>query len=135
MAELLGRQNNVGFQYYGDRLKHCRRALHNVLNSNVISHYWGRLMDEESVHLNHRFYLSPGSFYEDTQRFVSRYSCVAGDPGVIHIPSVIQEFVVRLTYGQNPTLEFIELAKMVQKETSIALQPGRWLVNTFPARM
>ncbi|OBZ74344.1 O-methylsterigmatocystin oxidoreductase [Grifola frondosa] len=40
MVELLGRQNNVGFTYYGERLKRMRRALHGALNINIVNDTW-----------------------------------------------------------------------------------------------
>ena len=46
----------------------------------------------------------------------------------------MEELLVRFTYGQDPNPEYRELAQKVMHETSIALQPGRWMVNLIPAR-
>lgn len=65
MAELLGRQNNVGFQYYGERLKKCRRVLHGALSQTAVSTTWGQFIDEQSVKLLRKVGLAPESFYSD----------------------------------------------------------------------
>ena len=72
MAELLGRQKNVGFQYYGDRLKRSRRVLHNALNANTVGTTWTGLLEAQSVALLRRFLCSPETFYEDIGRYVQR---------------------------------------------------------------
>ncbi len=41
---------------------------------------------------------------------------------------------MRFTYGQEPNPEYRKLANEVMHETSIALQPGRWMVNLVPTR-
>ena len=65
MAELLGRQNNVGFQYYDERLKKCRRVLHGALSQTAVSTTWGQFIDEQSVKLLRKVRLAPESFYSD----------------------------------------------------------------------
>ena len=67
MAELLGRQDNIGFQYYGDRLKRSRKALYASLNHSVVGKEWGQLLDAYSLRMIRRFLASPGNFYNDVQ--------------------------------------------------------------------
>ncbi|KAI0759412.1 cytochrome P450 [Trametes elegans] len=116
MAELLGRQNNVGFQYYGDRLRRSRKVLHAALNPGTVSHRWLALLDEHAMQLIRQFQASPHTCYTD-------------------IHSVTEELVVRFAYGRPPQSEYIERARLVMEETSEALQPGKWLVNVIPALM
>ncbi|THH06109.1 hypothetical protein EW146_g9716 [Bondarzewia mesenterica] len=114
MAELLGRQHNVGFQYYGDRLKKSRRILHASLSVNSVSATWHGLLDAQSAKLVQSFLISPQTFYDDVQ-------------------SNVQTLVVRFTYGHVPDPDYINLATKVMHETGIALQPGKWLINSIPA--
>ncbi|KAI0666410.1 cytochrome P450 [Trametes maxima] len=116
MAELLGRQKNVGFTYYGDRLKRSRKVLHGALNPNAIIKLWEQLLESESCKLLTRFLNSPDTFYED-------------------VNTQVEELVVRFTYGKKPEPEYVELAKTVMHQTGVALQPGRWAVNSFPILM
>ncbi|KAH9846774.1 cytochrome P450 [Lenzites betulinus] len=113
MAELLGRQNNIGFQYYNKRLRQARRVLHGALNPHAITNVWGRLLDAHSSKLLRRFLASPETFYADVQ-------------------ASTEELIVQFTYGKKPESEYVELAKSVLQQTGISLQPGRWLVNSFP---
>ena len=68
MAELLGRQKNVGFQYYGERLKQSRKVLHSALNAIAIGSTWANLLDSQSVELLNGFLRTPDSFYTDIGR-------------------------------------------------------------------
>lgn len=72
MAEILGRQRNVGFQYYGDKLIKSRKLLRESLNASAVSSTWSSVIDRESIRLLHRFRDSEETFYEDVQRFESR---------------------------------------------------------------
>ena len=68
MAELLGRQKNIGFQYYGERLKQSRKVLHSALNSNAIESTWESLLDSQSIELLDVFLRSPEMFYTEVGR-------------------------------------------------------------------
>ncbi|EKM50921.1 uncharacterized protein PHACADRAFT_103842 [Phanerochaete carnosa HHB-10118-sp] len=114
MADLLGRQKNVGFQYYGERLKQSRKVLHSSLNANVIRTTWNGILGEYSSKLMLRFLESPETFYEDVHR-------------------CIDLLIVRFAYGREPDAEHLQLAKSAMQDTNEALQPGRWLVDTIPA--
>ena len=46
----------------------------------------------------------------------------------------VEALVVRFTYGRKPDEKYTALAREVMHQTSIALQPGRWAVNFYPAR-
>ncbi|THH21249.1 hypothetical protein EW146_g258 [Bondarzewia mesenterica] len=114
MAELLGRQDNIGFTYYGDRLKKMRKVLHASLNASAVPLYWSQLLDSQSLTLARDLLTSPETFYEAVE---------------IHI----QELIVRLTYGRKPDAEYIRIAKEVMRDTWEGLQPDRWMVNLIPA--
>ncbi|EED79607.1 predicted protein [Postia placenta Mad-698-R] len=113
MAELLGRQNNVGFQYYGERLKRSRKVLHAALNPDAIANKWSELLDTQSIKLMRQLASDPSAFYS-------------------HIQNNIEELVVLFAYGREPEPEYTRIAKAVMEQTSIALQPGRWAVNRIP---
>ncbi|KAM5543801.1 hypothetical protein V8D89_002418 [Ganoderma adspersum] len=115
MAELLGRQKNIGFQYYDERLKHSRKVLHSALNVNAIGSTWANLFDSHSIELLDGFLRTPDSFYTDIERNV-------------------EALVVLFTYGRKPDEKYTALAREVMHQTGIALQPGRWAVNFYPAR-
>lgn len=67
MAELLGRHNNVGFSYYGDRLQKMRKVLHASLNASAVPLYWSHLLDSQSLLLVRDLLASPDNFYEDVE--------------------------------------------------------------------
>lgn len=114
MAELLGRQNNVGITYYGERLKKLRKALHKSLNPRTVSVSWGSLLDKNSLELCSSLAQSPEQWNDILE-------------------SKIQELIVLFSYGHKPTAEYIKLAKTVIHQTGEAFQPGRWAVNFLPA--
>lgn len=64
MAELLGHHKNVGFQYYGERLKRSRKALHGSLNRTAMTQTWGAFLDFETTYLLCRLYNSSDSLYD-----------------------------------------------------------------------
>lgn len=68
MAELLGRQDNVGFTYYGDRLRKMRATLHSSLNATAIWTTWIDLMDSQSIALCHDVLESPETFYDIVEK-------------------------------------------------------------------
>lgn len=70
MADLLGRQKNVAFQYYGDRLRRCRKALHASLSPTAIASQWSDLLDYYSRELLVRYMESPTSAYADSLGYV-----------------------------------------------------------------
>ena len=67
LANLLGRQDNVGFAFYGNRLKKMRKVLHTSLNARAIPIHWGGLLDAHSLNLVRSLLESPETFYEDIQ--------------------------------------------------------------------
>ncbi|KAK7461270.1 hypothetical protein VKT23_008445 [Stygiomarasmius scandens] len=114
MAELLGRQDNVGFTYYGDRLRRMRKTLHSALNANAVFGTWGKLLDAHAMGMCRAFLDKPEEFYDAVENNV-------------------QELIVCFAYGRRATPEFIQNAKQVMHQTGEALQPGRWTVNFIPA--
>ena len=46
----------------------------------------------------------------------------------------VEALVVLFTYGRKPDEKYTALAREVMHQTGIALQPGRWAVNFYPAR-
>lgn len=47
--------------------------------------------------------------------------------------SNIQELIVLFAYGHKPDAAFIQMARTVMRQTSEALQPGKWIVKFIPA--
>ncbi|KAJ8086075.1 hypothetical protein PM082_004894 [Marasmius tenuissimus] len=113
MVELLGRDNNVGFTYYGERLKKLRGVLHKSLNPHALSEQWSHLLDEQSLELCNALLGSP----------LDPYNVVARK---------MQELVTLFAYGLRPSPSYLQLTKKVSEETGEAFQPGRWLVNFIP---
>ena len=46
----------------------------------------------------------------------------------------VEALVVLFTYGKKPDAQYTSMARSVMHQTGIALQPGRWAVNFYPAR-
>ncbi|KAH7907408.1 cytochrome P450 [Hygrophoropsis aurantiaca] len=111
MIDLIGRQNNVGFTYYGEKLKASRKLLHAALNPRTRCQ-WAPLLEEDTSTVLRDLLDSP----HDWERHVK-----------MHVASV----VVRFTYGTNVTEDYVHLAEEINAHTGLALQPG-WLVDSFP---
>ncbi|KAI0316476.1 cytochrome P450 [Amylostereum chailletii] len=118
MAELTGRQNNVGFSYYSDRLQRMRRVLHASLNVQAVERLWGGLIEEHSVGL---------------VQAISTYRSEDGDSISEIVERNVQELIVSLTYGHKPDEEYIRVARGVMTDTMKGLQPSRWMVDIIPA--
>ncbi|KAJ3722824.1 cytochrome P450 [Lentinula guzmanii] len=113
MAQLMGRQNNVGFTFYGNRLREMRRVLHSLLSPSAVANDWNHLIDSHSLELIDRLSKSPETFNQG-------------------IEVSLQEMIVCLTYGKKPDEEYIKIAKRVMHDTWTALQHNRWTVNAIP---
>lgn len=71
MAELLGRQANVGFMYYGKAHKMARKALHGAMDAHVLSTKWSDFLDERSTAISRHLLRSPDTFYDHIERLVT----------------------------------------------------------------
>ncbi|KAK7055266.1 cytochrome P450 [Favolaschia claudopus] len=114
MAELLGKQHSVAFVYYGERHKKLRKVLHASLNANIVVSTWGNHMDVQSISLCEALLANPEDFFA-------------------LIEDNIQRHVIGHVYGRQPTSDHCRILKDVMDQTSMALQPGRWLVDLWPA--
>ncbi|KAJ4478448.1 cytochrome P450 [Lentinula aciculospora] len=113
MAQLMGRQNNIGFTFYGNRLREMRKVLHSLLTPSAVTTHWKHLIDSQSLTLIQRLLKSPETFNEEVE--VS-----------------VQEMIVCLAYGKKPDEEYIKTARQVMQDTWTALQHHRWMVNAIP---
>ncbi|KAA1478269.1 cytochrome P450 [Dentipellis sp. KUC8613] len=113
MADLLGRQDNVGFTQYGERLRKGRRFLHSALNERYLLDQdgWGNFLGAHSLALLRMM--------------------VEGDPREA-VGKLVETMIVQFAYGRDFAAQYGELARQVQAQTNLALQPGRWAVNTMP---
>ncbi|TFY57490.1 hypothetical protein EVG20_g8528 [Dentipellis fragilis] len=113
MADLLGRQDNVGFTQYGERLRKGRRFLHSALNERYLLDQdgWGDFLVAHSLALLRMM--------------------VEGDPREA-VGKLVETMIVQFAYGRDFAAQYGELARQVQAQTNLALQPGRWAVNTMP---
>lgn len=117
MAQLLGRDQNVGFLQYGTRLQQSRRLLSGAFKHNAVLSYWKDLLEIKSTELVHCLLSSPKTFFEDVQ-------------------TKVKSMIIELTYGDMPNREYIDMVNKVQDETSAAIQPtSNWLVNVIPKRL
>ncbi len=69
MMDLIGRQDNLGFQRYGDRLKKSRKLLHDTLSNRHVNHWSGMVEDECNAFL--QGLLNPKGIEEQILRCVS----------------------------------------------------------------
>lgn len=67
MAELLGRDQNVGFLPYGKRLQQCRRILSGAFKHSAVQNHWKDLLEFQSTELVRCLLSSPNTFFEDVQ--------------------------------------------------------------------
>ncbi|KAI6045313.1 cytochrome P450 [Pisolithus marmoratus] len=111
MADLIGRQDNVGFTYYSEKLKTARRLLHSGLGPQTQA-TWGAMLEEQTLMLLKQLMESS----QDWEHLLKK-----------HIASVF----VRFTYGSDATDEYVHLAEEIACHTGLALQPG-WAADSFP---
>ncbi|KAJ8482321.1 hypothetical protein ONZ51_g5440 [Trametes cubensis] len=114
MADLLGRQKNVAFQYYGDRLRRCRKALHASLSPTAIASQWSDLLDYYSRELLVRYMESPTSAYADSL-------------------GIVESLILQLAYGHAPGPDNVKVSRDSMEDSVVGLQPGTWWVNSIPA--
>ncbi|KAF8209421.1 cytochrome P450 [Mycena galopus ATCC 62051] len=114
---LIGRETSLIFSPYGARLRKCRRMLHESLNLHVCSQYNGLLTDE-------------------AQYFIDCLGARQGpiDPSA-YIRSLAGRTLIRIAYGSFTDEEgdlLIGLAHELALLTDQAVEPGKWLVDSFP---
>ncbi|KAG5651398.1 hypothetical protein H0H81_008780 [Sphagnurus paluster] len=124
--------SNVGFTYYGDRLKKLRKVLQKALHSGMLLESWSDLMDDESRRLCSALLSAPEHFRDAVETCVRDLFALFL---LIVIPRNTRDLIVLFTYGHRPDTEYIKLTEVVTRQTGEALQPGRWLVNFIPALM
>ncbi|KAG9311162.1 cytochrome P450 [Chiua virens] len=111
MADLIGRQDNVGFTYYGESLKSARKLLHSALGPHTRAS-WSPMLEDQTLNL-------------------IRQLIASNDAWEPIIKSHVASVVVRFTYGTEITEEYVKLSEEINRDTGLALQPG-WAVDLFP---
>ncbi|KAH0826413.1 cytochrome P450 [Lanmaoa asiatica] len=104
MADLIGRQDNVGFAYYGENLKSARKLLHSALGQQSRAN-WGPMLDAQTLGLLRQLAAS-GQAWESIVKK--------------HVASVVVSF----TYGTDATDEYVQSLQQINEDTGMALQPG-----------
>ncbi|OJA16740.1 hypothetical protein AZE42_09319 [Rhizopogon vesiculosus] len=111
MVDLIGRQNNVGFTYFGDKLRTSRKLLHASLGT-AARNEWKPMIEEGCVDVMKLLADKPE--YWKT-----------------HVKLHVASLVVRFTYGGELTEEYVDMAEEINLDTGMALQPG-WIVDSLP---
>ncbi|KAJ7046067.1 cytochrome P450 [Mycena alexandri] len=114
-GELVGRDESVLFSPYGDRLREYRRILNSTLGPGVAHRHWE--MQQEEVHkfLN--------GLLESPHQLMPAIRRYAGS------------VVLRIAYGhvvESDDDKYVLLAEELAHITTAAIQPGKWLVDSFP---
>lgn len=135
MAELLGRTENVGFTYYGTRLRQKRTLLQTEFGSNKRSQ-WGPIIENAAEELLSRWSDPDTNSGDKARKCLRRWTVVAwpSRSSSWRVFSTTESLMFRLTYGFEPSKDIIELIQVVGQQTGQAFQPGRWAVNSFPLR-
>ncbi|KAF8191118.1 cytochrome P450 [Mycena galopus ATCC 62051] len=114
-GELVGRDVTVVFSHYGERLRTYRRLLHTYLNPQSSQSHVKTQTDAVD-----QFLLG---ILEHAQETMPRIRLMTGS------------IVLRIAYGHIVTGAkdyFVDLAEELATMTGEAIQPGRWLVDSFP---
>ncbi|KAG1842153.1 cytochrome P450 [Suillus subalutaceus] len=111
MADLIGRQNNVGFTYYGNKLRASRKLLHASLGTGARNE-WNPMLVEECKHVMKLLVDHP-------EHWMS------------HVKSHVASLVLRFTYGRKLSEDYVRMAEEINFDTGMALQPG-WIVDSLP---
>lgn len=67
MADLIGRQDNVGFTYYGENLKIARKLLHSALGP-LSKGKWGSMLEDQTLGLLRQLVASPQAWEISVKR-------------------------------------------------------------------
>lgn len=67
MADLIGRQDNVGFTYYGENLKIARKLLHSALGP-LSKGNWGPMLEDQTLSLLRQLVASPQAWEISVKR-------------------------------------------------------------------
>ncbi|KAJ7134308.1 cytochrome P450 [Mycena epipterygia] len=116
-GQLIGRETSLIFSRYGSRLRKCRRLLHESINSQVSSDY-NQLLTNEVQHFI--------DLLSACQEPVDPSGPIRGFTG---------RALIRIAYGSFTDEEgemLINLALELSHLTNQAVEPGRWLVDSFP---
>ncbi|KAJ7134309.1 cytochrome P450 [Mycena epipterygia] len=114
-GELVGRDVSVVFSHYGERLRTYRKLLHAYLNPKYSQSHLRDQIDAVD-----QFLLG---ILERPKEIMTRIRLMTGS------------IVLRIAYGHIVTGSsdyFVDLAEELAKMTGEAIQPGRWLVDSFP---
>ncbi|KAJ6561796.1 cytochrome P450 [Mycena capillaripes] len=114
-GELVGRDVSVVFSHYGERLRTYRRLLHAYLNPNSSQMYL-----DIQIHAVDQFVQG---ILEHPGETIPRIRAMTG------------AIVLRIAYGyivKDGKDYYVDLAEELAKMTGEAIQPGRWLVDSFP---
>ncbi|KAK7060436.1 hypothetical protein VNI00_001201 [Paramarasmius palmivorus] len=109
MMDLIGRQDNVGFQPYGSQLRLSRRLIHESLRIGR----WEDILDDESSTLLDGIRVSPDSYEQLLAQFIANV-------------------IVRYTYGKPADSDYLALVEETAKHSSAAMIPGKWLIDSYP---
>ncbi|KAJ7284427.1 cytochrome P450 [Mycena rebaudengoi] len=115
-GDLVGRDKSMLFLPYGERFKETQRLLHVFLKQSTLSKHWP-LQEQATRGLLSKFLSSPDDFEK-------------------HIRTSVSAAIVRLVYGhqiRNHNDILVTLAESLGSLTDTASEPGRWLVDSFPA--
>ncbi|KAF5350012.1 hypothetical protein D9756_009110 [Leucocoprinus leucothites] len=112
MMDLIGRQDNVVVQKYGQRLKIARQMINDTFGSRK-SEEWLPVVQTVSSEFLSRLLADPADFRRSIQRYVGT-------------------FTTRLTYGKDLDTDYLRLVDQVGEHVSQAAVPGRWWVNSYP---
>ncbi|KLO19241.1 cytochrome P450 [Schizopora paradoxa] len=115
-AELVNRgQNSVVFQKYGQRLRDVRRIINSWVGKNVVESSFPTVTQFNRKMLR-SLLESPADFHA-------------------HVKFKFGSLVFKLTYGidvQSIYDPYIALTEEMNRRTSMAIAPGRWLCDSFP---
>ncbi|KAJ6602647.1 cytochrome P450 [Mycena vulgaris] len=114
-GELVGRDESVLFSHYGDRLRNYRRTLNSTLGPGVAHRHWELQQKEVHKFLN-RLIASPDQLMPAIRRYA----------GAV---------VLRIAYGhivESDDDKYVLLAEELAHITTAAIEPGKWLVDSFP---
>jgi len=145
-TELVGRgQNSVVFLKYGQRLRDVRRIINTWVGKNVVESTYPTVLlfnrkllrslldtpDDFHAHLK---------LYAEVLNILMRVESVLTLFFICFAPffSKFGSLVFKLTYGidvQSIHDPYIALTEEMNRRTSMAIAPGRWLCDSFPIRV
>jgi len=125
---------DFGLFDYGSQLRRCRRLFHEFLNANAVSRF-DKYLNKNTCRFLSRLAETPNDFLAHIRLSVFPRTVVIACPHLLPILSGTGALIMEMTYGMDIKShedKFLQAAERVVAIVGEAVEPGAFLVDTFP---